>query len=106
MIANNKEGIITLEKVLPRLNDSNIYTYIGHAYMELGQIEKAEQYFKHASHIVPSKIYPLYKLVKTYQKKNQKEKAIQLAQKIISMGEKVETKVGRNVINEMNEFLN
>jgi O-antigen polymerase len=100
-----QKGVSILEPIIIRLNDSNIYTYLGYAYYELHAFDKSENYFKHASDIVPSKLFPLYNLVKVYKKTGRDKEAIELARKIIQMGEKVETDIGNGILIEMNEYL-
>lgn len=98
-------GVKVLERTVSRINDSNIHIYLGHAYFALNDYEKAEIHFKMASLIVPTKIFPLYNLVKVYKKTGRDAEALALAKKIIMMGEKVTTDIGTGVLIEMNEFL-
>ncbi len=100
-----KKGIHILEQTLPRLNDSNLYIYLGLAYFELGNYSKAEECFEHASNIVPTKIFPLYNLVKVYRKTQRDKEALSLAKRIVSEGEKVQTSVGDKVILEMKKYI-
>jgi O-antigen ligase len=102
---NYEKGIRVLNETLPRLNDSNIYIYLGKAYFETGQYQKAENCFEHAYNIVPTKIFPLYNLVKVYQKTNRPQKALNLAGTIIEMGEKVKTDIGNGILLEMRKYV-
>lgn len=107
MIASGQfqEGTLVLQQALLRLNDSNIHIYLAHGYDEMGQLDKAISLFTNASNIVPSKIFPLYNLVKLYDKTGHKEKAVDIATKIINKGEKVETDIGNGIMTEMREYV-
>jgi O-antigen polymerase len=107
MIAAKQYAIGTgiMEKTLSRINDSNIYIYLGLSYYAKSQLDKAEICFKKASNIVPSKLYPLYNLVKIYHKTNRVTDALALAKDIIDRGEKVETPIGNGILIEMNEYI-
>jgi O-antigen polymerase len=100
-----KEGIEILNEDLDRLNDVDIYTYLGHAYDETQQYKKAEESFTHASNIVPSKFFPKYNLVKLYIKTGREKKADSLAKKILQMRIKVESDMVNSIRKEMSEFL-
>ncbi len=99
------EGVAVLEGLLMKLNDSNIYTYIGYAYFQMGNYDKAEFSFFNALHIVPSKIFPRYYLVKVYERQGRATDAIEMAKDILKMGEKVPTAIGNSIMLEMKDFL-
>ncbi|MBC6490279.1 O-antigen ligase family protein [Flavihumibacter stibioxidans] len=57
-----------LEKSRRYLSVNNIYVYLGDVYLEQGLFEKAEQNYLHAVFMVPSAIYPKYKLIECYKR--------------------------------------
>ncbi|MFT3740953.1 MAG: O-antigen ligase family protein [Breznakibacter sp.] len=105
VLGQYEQGISVLERTTRRLNDSNIYSYLGLGYLATQQYDKAEYCFLVASYTVPSKLYPLYNLVKVYKLKGNEQQAMLIAHRIIGMGEKVETDVGRKILREMRKYL-
>lgn len=107
MIVRGKyeKGVKILSEVLPVLNDTDIHIYLGHAYEQLGQLNKAEEHFKKATFIVPSKFFPKYNLVKLYGKMNRTREAIALASEITTMKVKIKSPLIESIQNEMQLFL-
>ena len=103
---NHSKAIEILKEAMPLLNDGDVYTYLGNSYENSGDMEMAEKSFLQAHYIVPQKLYPLYRLVYIYAKVGKMEVANELAQKIIRMDVKVESKVTQDIKLEMANFIN
>ena len=58
------------------------YIYLGDSYENTGNLAEAEKCHWQAMHIIPSKFYPKYRLVKIFLKTNQEEMAVNMANEI------------------------
>jgi O-antigen ligase len=80
-------------------SDQMIYNCMGDNYKNMGEYEKAEKMYLHASEIVPNLHYPLYLLMKLYRDSGQTEKAKLMANTLL---EKTVT-IPSDAINEIRE---
>jgi O-antigen ligase len=99
------KSISILNQAESQLNDSDFYIYLGNSYAEQGKYQEAIQSFRKASLIMPVKFYPRYRMVKLYQQSNQKQEAINMAMKILSMEVKVPSRIVSGIKAEMQQFL-
>lgn len=110
-------GVLTAAKrfdeALPLLERSKLYysnpglfMALGLTYENLKEYEKAKFHYRHASNIMPHRLYPLYRLVRLKEKAGEQENALQLASQIIRMEEKVPTTAAREIKEEMSDFIN
>jgi len=99
------KSVDLLTEAEERLNDVDLYIYLGNSYAGLGDWKNAASCFKKASLIVPGKFYPKYRLVKIYLELNEYEKALNLAREILSMPVKVPSDIITGIRNEMQELL-
>lgn len=61
-------AIDILEQAKEYNSFSNVFVFLGDAYTATNQFSLAEKNYLHAIHIVPSRIYPKYQLIKMYKK--------------------------------------
>ncbi|MBA7575788.1 hypothetical protein ES708_17624 [subsurface metagenome] len=101
-----KKSVELLKEAEPRLNDADLYIYLGNSYVGLGDLKNAAHCFKKASLIMPVKFYPKYRLVKVYLAMNEHEKALDLAREIVSMPVKIPSEIITSIRNEMQELVN
>lgn len=89
-----------------KINDADFYTYLGNTYEGLNDLENAEKSFKKASLIVPHLLYPKYRLVFVYKKRNKISEALRLAKEIIEQKPKIHNQLSIQLKNEMSDFFN
>ena len=70
-------------------SDPMFYNVIGNNYLALKDYKNAEESYKMAYHIVPSRIYPLFLLAKLYVEQGDTVKAIELCRTVIEFKPKV-----------------
>jgi O-antigen ligase len=99
------KSIELLREAEPRLNDVDLYIYLGNSYAGLGDMNNAVQCFRKASLIVPVKFYPKYRLVKIYLSLDEHEKAFALAREILAMEVKIPSGIVTSIRNEMQELV-
>ncbi len=76
-----------------------VYTALGDSYKQLGEARHAEQAYRYAWHMNPSRFYPIYLLAKLYDETGQREKAILTANELLRM----QIKVPSTAIDEIKE---
>ena len=91
-----------IENMFP---SSETYCCLGEAYQSCGEEERAEQLFRKAADMVPTRILPNYRLWQLYVKRGDENQAHKLAQKIISQPLKVENTFTLQVKGEINRYL-
>jgi O-antigen polymerase len=57
-----KKSITVLHQAEEQLNDADLYTYLANSYEGIGNVEKAEYYYKYINWLIPHRIYPKYRL--------------------------------------------
>ncbi|MBC8054226.1 MAG: O-antigen ligase family protein [Sphingobacteriaceae bacterium] len=107
LIENNK-----LEKALRCLllaerldNDPRIYMLKGNILKIQKSYSDAEEAYREASLIIPSRMYPKYLLVKLYQETNQLAEAIAMANEILQLKAKASDEISKRIKLEMKMFL-
>ncbi len=107
-LAKNKDyeiAINTLKQGKKYFCSSDWYMSMGNYQMLLGRFSVAETNFQKAANIVPCKFYPLYSLVKVYLETGQKDKAKQMAIKILEKDIKVPSETVKRIREEMKAHL-
>jgi O-antigen ligase len=94
-----------LKETEPKLNDADLYTYLGDNYIYLNDYKNAEIAFLKASNIVPHRIYPLFRLVLIYSKTDRLDKAIELAQLSVNKKLKINTPDAQEMKKKLMVFL-
>ncbi len=100
------ESIKILKETELRLNDTDFYIYLGDSYENKGNFAEAEKCYRKAMHIIPSKFYPKYRLVKLYLKTGRQPEAVNLAKEILNMKIKVQSEIVDTIIREMAQLVN
>jgi O-antigen polymerase len=100
------KSVEILKETEPRLNDSDLYIYLGNSYEGSGDIANALKCFQQASLIMPLKYFPRYRLAQIYLKMGKTQQAVSLAKYILQMPVKIPSDIITNIRNEMQELVN
>ena len=103
---NYTNSINLLKEAEPVLNDADLYIYMGMSYQGIGDYVNAEKCYVKASEIMPAKFYPVYRLVKLYQKQNRINESVQLAKNLLNMPVKIPSEIITNILAEMENYVN
>ncbi|MDD2595858.1 MAG: O-antigen ligase family protein [Bacteroidales bacterium] len=87
-------------------SDPMFYNIIGNNYKELEAFESAEKNYLFAHHILPDRMYPIYLLMKLYERTGQQEKMNNMANMIITFNTKVESTATDEMRTEASKMLN
>lgn len=98
------ESITILKQGLRLSCDPMFYNIIGNNYKALGETELAAESYTRAYDILPSRVYPLYLLVKLYNEAGQREKAVEYALKVLNHKDKVPSPATRDIKSEVREI--
>lgn len=99
------ESIQLLQEATPFYSDPIIHMSLGANYEKLHNYELAEEAYRKAMMMIPSKFYPLYRLFKLKQLLGEDEEAITLAHQIIEKKIKVDSPAIRQMKDEMGIFI-
>jgi O-antigen polymerase len=105
IIGQYEHSIKILKECSLRLNDADVYTYLGNSYENLGKLNEAEQAYIQASNILPHRLYPKYRLVYVYAKANEIEKAVEMAHVVLDKKPKIESTISEKIKEDLNIFL-
>lgn len=105
VIGQYEHSIKILKECSLRLNDADVYTYLGNSYENLGKLNEAEQAYIQASNIIPHKLYPKYRLVYVYAKANEIDKAVEMAGVVLNTKPKIESSITEIIKKDMQTFL-
>ena len=122
-LQDNKHFLFDFAKILSeqrRYNDSNdmlrrgalisndpmFLVLQGNNYRDIGAYELAEKTYLQAWHTMPNRIYPLYRLMKLYEKRGDTVKAIEYAKKVIEFKEKISSPAVDDIKKEALERIN
>lgn len=94
-----------LEKSRRYLSVNNIYVYLGDVYLEQGLFDKAEQNYLHAVFMVPSAIYPKYKLIECYKRMGNNLLARRWSERLLNYPVKVRSAVTDELRSEVRNNL-
>lgn len=81
--------------------DYDLELVIGENYQQLSKPELAEEYYRSASLMCPSRFLPLYKLFHLYKENGRREEALAMAETVISKPMKIKTASIRMIKREM-----
>lgn len=98
-------SIFYLQKALDKLNSYDIQLLMADNYKNNGQYDLEEKHLKYAAAMCPNRFLPLYHLVKLYDRKGDKVKALQMAKEIISKDIKVPSLTVRKIKNEIYNYI-
>ena len=101
-----EKGIEVLEKASKLVSDPYLYNSLGNCYQAVKNYKKAEASYLHAFYLIPHKFYPRYLLVKLYEEMGEREKAVALAQQVLTMKVKVPSTAINEIREEMEKVLN
>jgi len=85
--------------------DSEIYCMLGDESMNMGNLDKAEIFYRKAIDMVPSRITPRYKLFKLYISRGDTVLAVSLGRIVLSLKPKVESTKTLRMKGEIKDFL-
>lgn len=105
IVGHYEKSIQILEECKNKLNDADVYTYLGNSYENLGMLTNAEESFKQASFIVPHKLYPRYRLVYVYANMGKLDKAISTAKSVLLMKPKVDSPISIRLKSDLQQFI-
>ena len=88
-VGNIKKSIELLEKAKEGNADLYLYTVLGECYQKNKDYKIAESHYIHAKYMIPSMFYPRYLLAKLYDEIGDSNKALEVADEIISKKIKV-----------------
>lgn len=86
-------------------NDFDVQMLMGYNYESISELSLAENHYRLAHLMVPSKFIPLYNLVGIYKKSDQKKKAYELAREIIHKPVKIPSLTIGQIKREMNQLV-
>jgi len=72
-------------------NDPMFYIVQGNNYQAIGAYAEAEETYRKAHHVVPNRLYSLYKLMLLYQETGEREKLLNAARHVLSFEVKVQS---------------
>lgn len=104
-LKNFDKSIELLEETKYKINDADVYTYLGNSYEGINDYENAEYAFEKASNIVPHRLYPKYRLVFLYAKTNRINMARNLAIEVLNTEEKIKSDVTKQIKEGLYAFL-
>ncbi|AOW10604.1 hypothetical protein EM308_14495 [Flavobacterium gilvum] len=105
IVGEYHKAIEVLKQAKCFLNTSVIETSLGDSYKAIKQYNKAEAAYQNAINMIPSHFYPNYLLAKFYDDSGQEQKAVVLAQKILSKKIKIPSTAIDEIHEEMREIL-
>ncbi len=85
--------------------DDILYCNMGDSYKAIKMFNEAEEAYRHASIMVPHKIYALYLLANLYDEIRQKEKALRTAEEVLNKEIKVESTATKEIKQGMLELI-
>ena len=119
---DNHEFLFSFGKMLReegRYNDSNdilrqgtrcsadpmFYVLMGNNYKDLKHYDLSEQAYQKAFSIMPNRLYPLYQLMMLYHDSGNKQKAKEMAKRVIEMKPKIESPATKDMKKKAEEIL-
>ena len=100
-----EESNMVMSKAIHYNTNTFSYTTIGQNYEMLGDNDLAETYYWKAHWSTPSKDYPLYLLLKLYDKKGDSEKVLEMGDRILHKQQKVPSVASEQMRKEVNNIL-
>lgn len=87
-------------------NDPMFLVLQGNNYRDMEAFDEAEAMYLKAWHTMPNRIYPLYQIMKLYQKENDTKMATEYAEKVISFKEKIPSPAVSDMKREAHAIIN
>lgn len=100
-----EDALPLLEESKKRFTNPNLYIALAECYENTGIYKNAERYYRHAAYMIPHRMYPFYRLALFYFDNGNKQRADEIAHKIISMDEKVPSTAVDEIKEEMRLLL-
>lgn len=98
---HEREAIAILERGATMSCDPMFYNIIGNCHKNLGEITAAEQSYNRAYDLLPTRVYPLYLLVKLYYESSDSIAAKIAAERVMEHKDKVESPATRQIRQEV-----
>lgn len=95
------QSVDFLRKATELSSDPNAFITLGNSFKELERYKEAEQAYKTACGITPAKLYPRYLLAQLYINMQEIEKALIMANYLLTAEEKISTTAGLQIKEEM-----
>lgn len=95
--SEHTRSLSLLEAARPYYTSSALYSFLGQAYEETGQMQRATWCFQHASYMVPSYFYPRYQLFELYRRTGQQRQAHQVGTQLLAYPVKIDTDLTRQI---------
>jgi len=105
MAEKYENSIAILNEAKLHLNNTILYTCLGNNYKAMNKNTEAEQAYLQAFNMAPARFYPLYLLAKLYDETGQKEKAVEMATKVMEKEVKIESTAVKEVKEEMRKII-
>jgi O-antigen ligase len=105
MAEKHKEAIEILEYAKKEYPNTILYTALGDSFKALDKNYEAEQAYLHAWQMIPSRFYPKYLLAKLYNESGETEKAIQVANELLSKEIKIHSTAIEEIKQEMRKIV-
>lgn len=103
-LANDYNLAITLLEDAKKYNSfSNLFLFLGNAYLGVKQFGLAEKNYLQAIYIAPSHIYPKFQLIQLYKKWNKPELANMWTIKTLQYPIKIKSTLANDLLNELKE---
>lgn len=85
--------------------DPMFHILMGRNYEDMQEYEMAEAQYRHAFHMVPNRIYPLYRQMKLYETMGDSLRMRDMARRVTDFKEKVESPATRDIKKEAGEIM-
>lgn len=105
MAEKHEEAIRILKQAKEKYPNTILYTALGDSFKALERNYEAEQAYIHAWDMIPSRFYPKYLLAKLYNKTRQSEKAVEVANELLTKEIKVQSTAIDEIKEEMRQIL-
>ncbi len=96
-------SINLLERARSYISSNNVFIYLGDSYTAVNQFSLAEQNYLHAIYMVPSHLFPKYKLVKLYKIWGKEKEAEYWRNKALTFPVKVRSSFTDELIKELKQ---
>lgn len=104
-IGQNERAIEVLTKATRLSIDPMIYNVMGNAYTQMQDYDNAEKCYITAYETVPSRIYPLYLLVKLHGISGDKKRCLYYANKLMTQKDKIPSPAANDMRKEVHKIL-
>lgn len=105
MAGKHEKAIEILDEAQDYLSNTIVYTALGDSYKALAQYKLAEQAYRHAWYMIPSRFYPKYLLAKLYDETGQQAEAVAIAKELLNKEVKIESTAIEEIKEKMREII-